>query len=141
MKYIFSVLLLVVTISCSTKQDIVTDDNIIKKEQNLEILEAWTPQDAPKIVPAGFPGGDHSVVEGDVVGNNAVISILARGGLKNCYMKVESDYLSAAGIDVPLGEEIDLANPTPQTQADLERLRNAGFSWQADMLGSRRLTS
>ena len=120
--------------------DIVTDDNIIRKEQNLEILEAWTPQDAPKIVPAGFPGGDHSVVEGDVVGNNAVISILARGGLKNCYVKVESDYLSAAGIDVPFGEEIDLANPTPQTQADLERLRNAGFSWQADMLGSRRLT-
>ena len=30
MKYIFSVLLLVVTISCSTKQDIVTDDNVKK---------------------------------------------------------------------------------------------------------------
>lgn len=120
--------------------NISTDENIIKKEQNIEIPEIWTPQDAPKIVAAGFPDGDHPVVEGDVTGNNAVVSILSRGGLKHCFLKIESTYLTSAGIDVPLGEEIDLANPTTENQAKLALLRNAGFSWQEDMLGSRRLT-
>ena len=53
---------------------------------------------------------------------------------------MESAYLPEAGIDVPLGEEIDLANPTADSQAKLDRLTAAGFNWQSDMLGSRKLT-
>ena len=120
--------------------NIVTDQNIVKKENNVEIKEIWTSQPAPTIVASGFPNGDHPVVEGDLSGNNATISILSRGGLKNCFLKVESAYLPEAGIDVPLGEEIDLANPTADSQAKLDRLTAAGFNWQSDMLGSRKLT-
>lgn len=120
--------------------NIQTDTDIIKKDQNVVIQEIWTPQPAPTIIASGFPNGDHPVVEGDVTGNNATISILSRGGLKNCFLKVESDYLTAAGINVPLDEELDLANPTSATQAKLALLAAAGFDWQADMLGTRRLT-
>lgn len=120
--------------------NIQTDENIVKKETNIVINEIWTPQPAPSIVASGFPAGDHPVVEGDVTGNNATISILSRGGLKNCFLKVESDYLTSAGIIVPLGEEIDLANPTSETQPKLDLLSAAGFDWQDDMLGTRRLT-
>lgn len=120
--------------------NIVTDQNIVKKETNVEIKEIWTSQPAPTIVASGFPNGDHPVVEGDLSGNNATISILSRGGLKNCFLKVESAYLPEAGIDVPLGEEIDLANPTADSQAKLDRLTAAGFNWQSDMLGTRKLT-
>ena len=120
--------------------NIVTDQNIVKKETNVEIKEIWTSQPAPTIVASGFPNGDHPVVEGDLSGNNATISILSRGGLKNCFLKVESAYLPEAGIDVPLGEEIDLANPTADSQAKLDRLTAAGLNWQSDMLGTRKLT-
>lgn len=120
--------------------NISTDENIIKKDENIEIMEIWAPQAAPSIVAAGFPSGDHPVVEGDLTGNNATVSVLARGGLKNFFLKVDSEYLTGAGIDVPLGEEIDLANPTSENQEQLNRLKAAGFNWQADMLGSRKLT-
>ena len=120
--------------------NIATDQNIVKKDNNIEIKEIWTPQPAPTIVASGFPNGDHPVVEGDLSGNNATISILSRAGLKNCFLKVESNYLAEAGIDVPLGEEIDLAHPTAQNQSKLDRLAAAGFGWQNDMLGTRKLT-
>lgn len=120
--------------------DIVTDDNIVKETTDFEILESWAPQDPPQIVAAGFTNDIHAVVEGDRTGNNATISVLARAGLKNFFVRIDSDYLSGVGIDVPLGEEIDLANPTAVTEAKLAKLRSAGFAWQADMLGSRKLT-
>lgn len=120
--------------------NIVTDKTIIQKDNKIEINEIWTPQPAPTIVASGFPNGDHPVVEGDLSGNNATVSILSRGGLKNCFIKIESDYLTAAGFDVPLGEEIDLANPTAENQAKLDKLAAAGFSWQSNMLGTRKLT-
>lgn len=120
--------------------NITTDENIVKETTDIEILEIWAPQDAPKIVAAGFPDNDHPVVEGDKTGNNATISVLARAGLKNFYVRIDSEYLTAAGIDVPLGEEIDLANPTAENADKLAKLKAAGFSWQEDMLGSRGLT-
>lgn len=120
--------------------NIITDENIIRKDTNLEINEIWTPQAAPSIIASGFPNGDHPVVEGDRTGNNATVSILSRGGLKNCFLTVDSEYLPTVGIDVPLGEEIDLANPTADTQAKLDKLAAAGISWQSDMLGSTKLT-
>lgn len=120
--------------------NIVTDDNIVTETTEMEILEAWAPQDPPQIVAAGFANDIHPVVEGDHTGNNATVSVLARAGLKNFFVKIESDYLSGAGFDVPVGEEVDLANPKPDTSVKLEKLRNAGLSWQADMLGSRKLT-
>ena len=121
--------------------NIKTDDNIIKKNEDVEILEVWAPQDAPQIVAAGFPNDEHSVVEGDNKGNNATISVLARGGLKNFFFRIDSEYLTAENdFDLPLGVELDLANPTPQTQAMLDKLAAGGFDWQDNMLGTRRLT-
>ena len=120
--------------------NITTDNTVVKETTEFEILEMWTPQDAPQIVAAGFTNGDHAVVEGDVTGNNATVSVLARGGLKNFFLKVDSDYLNTIGLDIPLGEEIDLANPTSGTQAKLDKLAAAGLSWQDDMAGSRKLT-
>ena len=120
--------------------NITTDDNIVKESTEVEILEMWAPQDPPQIVAAGFTDGDHAVVEGDRSGNNATVSVLARGGLKNFFVKFESDYLAQAGIDIPLDVEIDLANPTAENQAHYEKLRAAGLNWQDDMLHSRRLT-
>lgn len=128
---------------------IVSDRNIEEKVENVEILEEWAPQGDPVIVAAGFPEGDHPVVEGDVIGNAATVSVVARAGLANFYVKVDSDYLVPEnGFDLPLGEEIDIANPTAETESKLQKLAAAGFEWlgdddgdgKSDMLGSRRLT-
>ncbi len=119
---------------------ITTDENIVKKDTEVEILEMWAPQNPPQIVPAGFTDGDHAVVEGDKTGNNATLSVLARAGLKNFFIKLESDYLAQAGFDLPIGEDIDIANPTSDTQEKLNKLMAAGFDWDDEMLGSRKLT-
>lgn len=119
--------------------EITTDRNIEKTETEVEILEAWAPQEAPQIVPAGFPNGEHAVVEGDVTGNSATISVVARAGLKNLYLNVNSAYLASSGIDIPLGTEIDLADPDLD-QTIKDKLVAAGFEWQEDMKGSRKLT-
>lgn len=117
--------------------NITTDENIVVKESDHEIQEIWAPQDPPQVVAAGFPNDDHPVVEGDRTGNNATISVLARAGLKNFYIKLDSDYLTQAGFELPLGEEIDIANAG---EAIVTQFRNAGISWDDDMLDSRRLT-
>jgi len=120
--------------------NITEDEDIVESTTEVEILEMWAPQDPPQIVAAGFVNDDHAVVEGDKTGNNATISVLARAGLKNFFLKIESDYLTSAGFDIPLGKEIDLANPTAETQPDLDRLAAAGIDWDENMLGSRKLT-
>lgn len=120
--------------------NITTDDNIVREDSNVEIDEVWAPQDAPKVVPAGFANGDHAVVEGDNSGNSAVISVLARAGLKNFFLTISSDYLTGAGIDVPLDVPIDLANPANAPAGAMEKLKAAGFEWDEGMLGSRTLT-
>lgn len=119
--------------------EITTDRNIEKTETEVEILEAWAPQDAPQVVPSGFFNGEHSIVEGDETGNGATISVVARAGLKNLFFKVDSDYLLSAGIDIPLGTEIDLADPNLD-QTIKNKLVAAGFEWQDDIKGSRKLT-
>ena len=120
---------------------VTTDTNIVKESTDVEISETWAPQDAPQVVAAGFVEGDHAVVEGDNTGNGATVSVVARGGLKNFFFKVESDYLvESEGFDIPLGVEFDLANPTAETQEGLAKLKTAGFSWGDNMRGSRRLT-
>lgn len=119
--------------------EITTDRNIEKTETEVEILEAWAPQDAPQVVPSGFFNGEHSIVEGDETGNGATISVVARAGLKNLFFKVDSDYLLSAGIDIPLGTEIDLADPNLD-QTIKNQLVAAGFEWQDDIKGSRKLT-
>ena len=134
---------------------ITTDDNVVKKEHNLDILEEWAPQDPPQVVASGFDAnGDHAVVEGDKTGNNATISVIARAGLKNLYLKVESDYLNipvsegGAGLDLPLDEEVDLLDVSAENMAKLDRLAAGGFEWlrgvdedgNSVMSGSRKLT-
>ena len=119
--------------------EITTDKNLEKKESEIEILENWTPQDAPQIVPAGFHDGEHAVIEGDVTGNGATVSIVARAGLKNLFLKVDSDFLSGTGIDLPLGTELDLADPALD-QSVKTKLIAAGFEWQDDIKGLRKLT-
>ncbi|MBO7248646.1 MAG: DUF4493 domain-containing protein [Bacteroidales bacterium] len=116
------------------------DDNIIKKETDVEIKEFWAPQDPPQVVAAGFVDNDHAVVEGDNTGNSATVSVVARGGLKNFFLTVTSDYFTSAGIDIPLGEKIDLANPSTAQPGSIEKLKAAGFVWDDQMLGSRSLT-
>ena len=123
--------------------NITTDTDIAKDTTGIEILEIWAPQDAPQVVPSGFIDGDHAVVEGDRTGNGATISVVARAGLKNFFLKVESEYLTSEthpNFDIPLGVELDLADPALQSDERLGKLRTAGFSWDDDMLGSRRLT-
>ena len=132
-----------------------TDDNIVKKEQTLTILEEWAPQDPPQVVASGFDAsGDHAVIEGDNTGNNATISVIARAGLKNLILKIESDYLNkpisegGAGMNIPLGEELDLLDLSASNLAKLDRLAAAGFDWQRTvndsgesvMMNSRKLT-
>lgn len=134
---------------------ITTDENIVKKEHTLEINEQWAPQDPPQVVASGFDAsGDHAVIEGDKTGNNATISVIARAGLKNLYLKIDSDYLNkpvsegGAGFDLPLGEELDLLDMSSENVAKLDKLAEAGFQWQRDvdesgnsvMKDSRRLT-
>lgn len=122
---------------------VTTDDNIVKETTDVSIPEIWTPQDAPQVVAAGFVNRDHAVVEGDHTGNAATISVVARAGLRNFFFTVESDYLTKethSSFDIPLGKELDLANPTDETMADLAKLKAAGFSWGDDMRNSRRLT-
>ena len=133
---------------------ITTDDNIIKKDHNLEISEQWAPQDPPQVVASGFDvNGDHGVVEGDKTGNNATISVIARAGLQHLYVKVDSEYLNTpvedggAGLNVPLGETLDLLDVSAANLAKLDRLAAAGFEWQREvdeagnsvMKGSRKL--
>ena len=119
--------------------EIITDDNIVKKEEEVDILEAWAPQPAPQVIAAGFPNNEHAVIEGDNTGNGATVSILAKGGVKNLFFTVTSDYLASAGFDLPLGTEIDLAdsNMDPTIKS---KLKAAGFDWQDDILGTRKLT-
>lgn len=119
----------------SLNVNITTDDNLVEKNFDMEIQEAWAPQDPPQLVAAGFPNGDHAIVEGDVNGNGATISAVARAGLEHFYLKIDSDYLTG----IPLGEEIDIADPEldPDTKAALVSI---GLKWQEFMYGSRRLT-
>lgn len=122
--------------------NITTDDNIVREDTNVEILEIWAPQDPPQVVAAGFNNGNHAVVEGDNTGNSATISVVARAGLKHFYLTVNSEYLTSEnGFDIPLGEQIDLANPSTVAEGSLEKLKAAGFEWDEDMApGSRDLT-
>ena len=120
-----------------------TDDNIIKEVTDVEIPEIWAPQDKPQIVAAGFPDGEHAVVEGDMTGNGATVSVVARGGMKNFFITVtdsEDRYLQSAGFDLPFGQEIDLVNLTDQSV--ISQFESAGFSWQKDknLKDSRELT-
>lgn len=121
-----------------------TDDNIIKEVTDVEIPEIWAPQDKPQIVAAGFPDGKHAVVEGDMTGNGATVSVVARGGMQNFFITVNDSkdgYLQSAGFDLPFGKEIDLADPDTDPGL-LAKLEAAGFRWQKDkkLKGSRELT-
>lgn len=122
--------------------NITTDDNIVREDTNVEILEIWAPQDPPQVVAAGFNNGDHAVVEGDNTGNSATVSVVARAGLKHFYLTINSEYLTSEnGFDIPLGEQIDLVNPSTVAAGYLDKLKAAGFEWDEDMTpGSRDLT-
>ena len=122
-----------------------TDGTIIKDTSEIKIKEEWAPQDPPQIVAAGFESTasnvpDHAIVEGDTDGNAATISVVARAGLKNFFVMFESDRLASLGIDLPLGQWIDIADPTSGNKALLDKLEAAGMQWQKDMAGSRKLT-
>ena len=118
-----------------------TDSTIVKKTSDLLINEEWLPQDAPQIAAAGFDeSGVHYLLEGDSEGNGATVSAVARGGLKNFIVKFESNQLSSMGYDIPLNQNIDLTDMSDANKTALDKLKAAGFSWQEDMLNSRRLT-
>lgn len=118
--------------------EISSDDNIIRDTADFSIDPTWSPQDAPKIAVAGFPDYNHPVVEGDRSGNNATVSVVAKGGLKNFFLTVTSDISLLSGL--PRGVKIDLADTTGAFDSYHQQLRDAGFDWDPKMAGSRRLT-
>ncbi len=119
--------------------NITTDKNIEEKEQTVEIQEIWAPQDAPKIVGAGFPNNIHSIVEGDLTNNNAALSVLARGGLANCLFTINSDYLQNLGVDLPYGQEVDFATLVDPNDELYKKFAAAGIDWDKNMLSNRKL--
>ncbi len=116
--------------------NIKVDSTVENKDYDVEIPAITVPQDAPSITLAGFDGTDnsHSFVEGVNAGANAMASFLARGSIAHCYLTVESEYLSTAwGVS----GEYDFANLTADQKA---KLNAAGFTWDANMATSRKLS-
>ncbi len=114
------------------KVSITLDDSVTEKTEEVEIPEFALPQDAPSITISGFDaaGSVHELVEGVDDGHNTKASFVARGSLRNCNLKVESDYLAAKGIPATL----DFANLTAEQES---LLKSAGFVWTGNMKGSR----
>ena len=100
-------------------------------------LPSWvTPQEAPSISLAGFDENNKCrVIEGVDVGAGGSVSILARGGIAECKLSVESDLLERAGY--PVGQQIDLADIDAETA---QKLNEAGIEWNDDISGSRELS-
>jgi len=118
-----------------------TDSTIVKESSEVLIKEEWLPQDPPQVIASGFDqSGDHAVLEGDVEGNAATVSAVARAGMKNFFVRFESTQLASLGLDIPIGQDIDLADESVSNMPLLDKLKAAGMSWSTGMAGSRKLT-
>ncbi len=112
--------------------NITVDTSVDRKETEISIPSYVTPQEAPSINLTGFDGAGnvHSYTEGFAAAEGTMVHFVARGGIRNCILKIKSDYLTSKGIPT----EVDLANlVSDQEQA----LKSFGLEWSPDLLTSR----
>lgn len=82
----------------------------------------------------GFTGSKVSVLEGnDATVDKLTADIIAKGGIKHCWLNIESPYLKAAGLS---STRIDLANISENAET-ASILRSVGISWTPEMAGER----
>ena len=122
------------------KADMIFNITVNDEEETFNVpmeLPSWvTPQAAPSISLAGFDENNKCrVIEGVDVGMGGSVSILAKGAIASCVLKVQSDILEKSGF--PVNQDIDLANAD---RTMTERLEAAGIEWNEDILGCRDLS-
>lgn len=89
---------------------------------------------APVININGFTGRKLSVLEGSGVPvERLTADITAKGGIRHCWLNIESPYLKQAGLN---DTRIDLANIDENSSAAAV-LRSFGLSWSPGMAGER----
>lgn len=111
--------------------DITVDDSETLKEQTLTVPHSNIPQTGPVITLSGFDatGNSHDIYEGIADGRSAQAYILAKGGIRHCWLETTSELLLAAGVPA----KVDLAN---LASADSVALATVGFNWDKDMKSS-----
>ena len=113
--------------------NLTVDSSVEKKEETIPVPGFTTPQDAPSISLSGFNNSSNTFafVEGfPADGVIATASFIAKAEIAHCYLEIESIYLNAKDIS----GIIDFANLDPGAEAVL---KNAGFGWDENMLGTR----
>lgn len=111
------------------------DGNETIIEEAVLVPDYAAPQDAPALTLAGFDEYNKCrVIEGVDVGAGGSVSMLARAGIAECYLTVESDILYRKGLSAG---EYDLINADAAT---VEKLHAAGIYWDENMLGTRVLS-
>lgn len=114
------------------KVSVSVSDDVEKVDCEYDIPLEATAQDAPSVALSGFDGSNaFSFYEGAEY-RNVQANIVAKGGIRDCILTVESDYLRKAGVP----ESVNLADP--DMDADVEAaLKASGFRWVRDMRGNR----
>ena len=104
-------------------------------EEAVLIPDYAAPQEAPVLTLAGFDENNKCrVIEGVDVGAGGSVSMLARAGIAECYLTVDSDILLRKGLHAG---EYDLIRADEET---LAKLHSAGIYWDENMLGTRVLS-
>ncbi|MGM9736352.1 MAG: DUF4493 domain-containing protein [Candidatus Cryptobacteroides sp.] len=109
------------------------DNSVDRKDESITVPGYTIPQDAPGISLAGFDNSSNvfEFVEGfSADGVMATASFIAKAEIAHCYLDIESIYLNAKDVS----GTIDFANLDSGAAAVL---RNAGFGWDENMLGTR----
>ena len=89
---------------------------------------------APSINVSGFHNSKVYVLEGNGAKFEGLTADLAaKGGIKHCWLNIESPYFKAAGLN---DTKIDLAN-IDDNSAEAKVLRSFGLSWTPSMAGAR----
>ena len=89
---------------------------------------------APVIKVNGFSGSSVSILEGNgVTYDSLTADLTAKGGIKHCWLNIDSPYLKAAGLN---DARIDLANIDENSEA-AAALRSFGLAWTPSMAGER----
>ncbi len=111
------------------------DRTVEDKNETIEIPATAVPQDVPSITLAGFDGAgnSHAFVEGVADGANAMASFVAKASIAHCYLTVESEYLTSRGVPA-------MVDFTDLKSNEKTALNSVGFSWNADMATSRKLS-
>ena len=98
---------------------------------NVGLVSGILPADSPEMEVNGF-GGSLVVTEGDDAQDDLKLDLVADGEIKECWLNIDSDYLSALGLP----SEIDLAD-TQLDPALKETLESFGLRWMTSMKGRK----